>query len=157
MKVTEFDEIEPELLSVGQTTNQSFSLRKEASLEVAGHTKREAKSIAEQNRKEKNAKKGKVERSKTSKREEKVVAKRLRERKNKEELFNSQLETFVLEEPENKQMTENQKAQIHKDLEKRRLLGSKLCPDKESISDDAAKDIDKFAVKQFYRREKREK
>ena len=155
MKVTTFDEFEPELLGIGQTTNKSASLRKEASLKVAGHTKKEEKRIAEENRKEKNAKKGKVERTKTSKKDEKIISKRLRERNAKEEFLNAQLENYALEEVAvEKQMTSNQKEQLHKDLERRGLLDTKLCPDKDSVSDQDAKDIDKFAVKTWYRREK---
>ena len=158
MKVTTYDEIDPELVGIGQTTNQSPSLRKGASIATGGHTNREEKRVSKEIRKKKNTRKGKVERTKTPKRDQKLVSKRLRERKSKEELFNAHLETFVLEEsPVQKQMTESQKTQIHNDLERRGLLDTKLCPDKESVCDQDAKDIDKFAVKQWYRHEKREK
>lgn len=150
MKVTTYDEVEPELLGVGQTTNKSASLQKEASLETNGLTKKLGKKIAKENRKQKNLHKGKVERSKTSKRDEKFVSKRLRGRKAKEELFNSQLKTFALEdEPEKNQMTAIQKEQIHKELEERGFLDTKLCPDKDSVTEKHAKEIDKIAMDRF--------
>ena len=59
MKVKRYDEIEPELVGIGKTTNQSASLRKEAILETNGRTKKEEKRIATAIREKKNTSKGK--------------------------------------------------------------------------------------------------
>ena len=105
MKVRTYDEIEPEYIGVGQTTNQSASLRKEASLSTNGHTKREEKRISKAIREKKNLSKGKVsthtkEQSLERTPEQKMTSRALKDgRKNNIKNEKPELEEFVLEEP----------------------------------------------------------
>ena len=105
MKVKTYDEIEPELIGIGQTTNRSASLRKEAILETNGRTRKEEKRIATAIREKKNTSKGKVsshtkEQSLERTSEQKATSRALKSgRKNNIKTEKPELEEFVLEEP----------------------------------------------------------